>query len=153
MEAEDLVVDESGEREVVKEVGEVLPDIGVAVLAEALVIEAVHLSNLARFVVAAENGDAGGVSDLECDEEGNGLDGVVSTVNIVAWWRLVGLNMAASSRRTHKEIVGIWVGTTNAEELHEIVKLAVDVAADGDRAFLVVIRGALDSGASQHTTG
>jgi hypothetical protein len=33
VEAEDLVVDEGGEGEVVEEVGEVLPHVGVAVLA------------------------------------------------------------------------------------------------------------------------
>lgn len=44
---EDLVVDEGGEGEVVEEVGKVLPDVCVAVLAQALVVEAVDLSDLA----------------------------------------------------------------------------------------------------------
>lgn len=44
---ENLVVDEGGQREVVEEVGEVLPDVGVAVLPEALIVEAVNLGNLA----------------------------------------------------------------------------------------------------------
>lgn len=46
METEDLVVDEGGEGEVVEEVGKILPDIGVAVLAQALVVEAVDLGDL-----------------------------------------------------------------------------------------------------------
>ena len=58
MEAEDLPIDEGRQGQVVKEVGKVLPDVGVAVLAEALVVEAVDLGDLAGFVVAAEDGDA-----------------------------------------------------------------------------------------------
>lgn len=85
VEAEDLVVDESGEGEVVEEVGEVLPHVGVAVLAEALVVEAVYLGDLARLVVPAEDGDALGVTNLEGDQKGHGLDGVVASVNVVAW--------------------------------------------------------------------
>lgn len=68
MQAEDLVVDEGGEGEVVEQVGKVLPDIGVAVLAEAFVVEAVDLGDLARLMVSAEDGDALRVSDLEGDE-------------------------------------------------------------------------------------
>ena len=84
VQAEDLVVDEGGEGEVVEEIGEVFPDVGVAVLAQALVVEAVHLRDLARFVVAPQNRDALGVADFERDEEGDGLDGVVASVDVVA---------------------------------------------------------------------
>lgn len=97
VETEDLVVDEGGEGEVVEEVGEVLPDVGVAVLSEALVVEAVDLGDLAGLVVTAEDGDAGGVSDLESDEECDGLDGVVSTINIVAWGQSVNTSSEARS--------------------------------------------------------
>jgi hypothetical protein len=85
VQAEDLVVDEGGEGQVVEEVGEVLPDVGVAVLAQALVVEAVDLSDLAGLVVATKNGDALRVSNLESDEESDGLDGIVATVDVVAW--------------------------------------------------------------------
>lgn len=55
VEAEDLVVDEGGKGEVIKKVGKVLPHIGVAVLAQAFVVKAVNLSDLARLVIAAQN--------------------------------------------------------------------------------------------------
>lgn len=54
--AEDGVLHQSGQREVVEHVGEVLPHVRVAVLAEAFVIEPVHLRDLARLVVASKDG-------------------------------------------------------------------------------------------------
>ena len=85
MKTEDLVFDQGGQGEIVEQVGEVLPDVGVAVFAEALVVEAVDLGDLAGLVVPTEDGDALGVSDLEGHEEGDGLDGVVATIDVVAW--------------------------------------------------------------------
>jgi hypothetical protein len=84
VQAEDLVVNQGGEREVVEEVCEVLPDIGVAVLSEALVVEAVNLCDLAGLVVSAQDGNALWVADLERDEEGHGLDGEVTPIDVVA---------------------------------------------------------------------
>ena len=74
METEDLVLDEGRQRKVVKEIRKVLPDVGVTILAQAFVVEAVDLSDLARFVVTAENGDSLWVADLECDEQSNSFD-------------------------------------------------------------------------------
>lgn len=83
VQAEDLVVNQGGERKVVEKVGKVLPDVGITILAQALIVEAVYLCDLARLVVAAQNGDAVGVSDLEGDKQSDSLDGVVSTIDIV----------------------------------------------------------------------
>ena len=44
MKAEDLVLDDSSQRQVVKELCELLPDIGVAVLAQALIVEAIPVN-------------------------------------------------------------------------------------------------------------
>lgn len=46
VQTENLVVDQSGERKVIEEVGEVFPDVRIAILAQALVVEAVNLGNL-----------------------------------------------------------------------------------------------------------
>ena len=78
-----LIFDESGEGEVVEEVGEVSPYVRVAILAEALVVEAVHLRDLPRFVVAAENCYPVAVAQLERNQEGDSLDRVISSVDIV----------------------------------------------------------------------
>ena len=83
VQAKDLVVNQSGEREVVEEIGKVLPYVRVAVLAQALVIEAVNLGDLAGFMVAPEDGDAGRVANFESDEESDSFDGVIATVNVI----------------------------------------------------------------------
>jgi hypothetical protein len=51
-----------------------LPDVRVAVLAEAFVVESVDLSDLAGFVVSSEDGNALRVADFESNEECDGLD-------------------------------------------------------------------------------
>lgn len=83
MQAEDLILDQGGEGEEIEQVGEILPDVCVAVFTEALVVETVYLRNLARFVIAAKNGDSLGVADFESDEEGHRLDREVATINVV----------------------------------------------------------------------
>jgi hypothetical protein len=100
-----LVVDESSERKVVEEVGEVLPDVRISILPQALVVETVNLSDLSRLVVTTEDRNAVPVPNLEGDEEGDGLDRVVSSVNVVS----------------HEEVVRVGRVTANAEELGEIV--------------------------------
>jgi len=85
MKTEDLVVDQGSEGEVVKEVGEVLPDISVSVFAKTLVVETVDLGDLTGLVISSKNGDSLRVSDLEGDEKGDGLDGVVTSINVVTY--------------------------------------------------------------------
>lgn len=46
MKTEDLVLNDGGQRQVVKQLGELLPDVGVSVLAEALVIETIPIKEL-----------------------------------------------------------------------------------------------------------
>ena len=84
VQAEDLVVDKSGEGKVVEEIGKVFPDIGVAIFSEAFIIEPVDLCDLSRLVVSTENCDSRRISDLQSDKEGHGFDGVVTTVYIVS---------------------------------------------------------------------
>ena len=53
MQAKDLLLNEGSERQKVKEVSEELPDIGVAIFPEALVIETINLCDLTAFVISA----------------------------------------------------------------------------------------------------
>lgn len=74
MEAENIVLNDSGERQVVEEGGEVLPHIGVTVLSEALIIETVNLGDLLALVVSSEDSDSTWVPYLAADQEGDSLD-------------------------------------------------------------------------------
>jgi hypothetical protein len=136
VETENLVVDQCSEGEVVEEIGEIFPDVGIAVFPQALVVEAVDLGDLPGLMVSTKDGDPMGVSDFESDKEGHGLDGVVPSVYVVSCFYVQSEHIATSAQRTHKEVVGIRVRSTNAEQLHQIMELSVNVAADCDRAFL-----------------
>jgi hypothetical protein len=84
VQAEDLVIDQGGEGEVVEEIGEVLPYIRIAVFSETFIVEPIDLCDLTGFMVATEDGDALGISDFQGYEEGDGLNGVVPSINIIA---------------------------------------------------------------------
>lgn len=86
-------------------------------------------------MVASKDGDAGRIADLEGNEKGHSLDGVVSTIDIVACTCLATTN-AKSARLTHEQIVRVWVGAADAEELHQIMELAMNITTDCDWAFL-----------------
>lgn len=86
-----LILDESGEGEVVEEVGKVSPYVGVSVLAETFVVEPIHLRDLPRFVVSAEDGHSVAVPQLEGHEKSDGFDRVVASVNVVAHEEVVGV--------------------------------------------------------------
>lgn len=84
METKDLVVDKSCEREVVEKICEILPYVCVAILSKTLIIKSVDLGDLAGLVVATEDGDSLWEADFEGDEEGDGFDRVVASVDVVS---------------------------------------------------------------------
>lgn len=81
MQAEKLILHNSSQREVVEELSQTFPDIRVTILAAAFIIEAIYLRDLARFVISPEDSDSIFVSDLERDEQGDGLHAVVSWIS------------------------------------------------------------------------
>lgn len=83
MKAEDLILNESGKRKEIEEVGEIFPDVSVAVFSEAFIIKSIDLCNLAGLVISSKDGDTLGVTDLKANKEGNRFDGVVTAVDIV----------------------------------------------------------------------
>ena len=83
--AENLVVDEGGKRKVVEKVGEVLPNILIAILSQALIVEAIDLGDLTRLVVPSEDGDSAWVSNFECNKERDRFHRVISSINVVTY--------------------------------------------------------------------
>ena len=78
--------------------------------------EHLHLSNLSGLVVTSEDSDSLLKADLEGDEQSDGLDGVVSTIDVV----------------THEEVVSLRGMSTNLEKLAQVMELTVDISTDGD---------------------
>ena len=144
MDAEDLAVDDGAEGEVVKDVAAVAPDVCAPVLALALVVEAVDLGDLPRLMVAADEGDAIRVADLEQEQEEKRLDRVEAPVDKVALEtrsgrRARGASEAAKGRggavtervsAHHEEIGRARTLAAMPEQLHQVKELAVDVATD-----------------------
>ena len=64
MQTKDLIIDQSCQWQVVKQVGEILPHICVAILAKTLVVKAVHLSDLARLMITTQDGHTVWVTHL-----------------------------------------------------------------------------------------
>lgn len=79
-----LAFDEGGDRDVVKKVSKVLPDIGRPVLPQTLVVEPVHLRDLPRLVVPSKDGDPARVPDLQGNQHCHRLHRVEASVYIVA---------------------------------------------------------------------
>ncbi len=117
MDAQDLIVNEGGDRKQVEDAATIAPRVGVPVLSLALVVESIYLSDLTRLVVAPQERDAIGPFCLQREQSGEGLEAVVAAVDKVP----------------EEHVVGVWDLSAGAKELLKIVKLAMDVAADRDR--------------------
>jgi hypothetical protein len=72
------------QRQIIKQIAAIPPDIRRSKLALTLVVEAIDLGDLAGFVVASNQGEAVGVADFKGDEEEEGLDRVEASVDKVA---------------------------------------------------------------------
>jgi hypothetical protein len=116
----------------------VLPDVGVAVLSKAFVVEAVYLGNLAGLMVASKDGDALRIADFEGDKKSDSLDRVISTIHIVSCERLLAKRVTGcgAGSRTHEEVVCVWVWTSDPKQLHQVMELTMDIPTDSHRAFL-----------------
>ena len=100
-----------------------------------LVVEPVHLRDLPRLVVAPQNRDAIAIAQLERDEQGDRLNRVVPTVDVVAHEEVVGVGGVAADAEEFGEVVLMSRSTRKcvdrqAEETHE---LTMDIPADRHR--------------------
>lgn len=119
MHSEDLLINDGGNGEAVKAVGESLPELDV-VSALALIVETVDTVDRGTLVVSTQNEEVFRVLDLVCKEEADGLEGLLATVDVV----------------TEEEVVSLWWETAIFEETQEVIVLAMDIAADLARRML-----------------
>jgi hypothetical protein len=91
MQTENLIFNDSSQGQVVEEVSQEFPNICVAILSHALVVKAINLGDLARFMVTSQNADSVSVANFEANEQRHSLNRVVASVHVV----------------THKQVVGV----------------------------------------------
>ncbi|EEQ37868.1 serine/threonine protein phosphatase PP2A-1 catalytic subunit [Clavispora lusitaniae ATCC 42720] len=115
MQTKHLIIHQRRDGEVVKQVCEELPHRGQAVLAQALVVEPVHLCDSPQLVVAPQDRDSVWEPHLHTHQVRHCFHRVVSAVHVVA----------------HEQVVGVGTRSTNLEKLHQVVESAVHIAANG----------------------
>mmetsp|Transcript_42786 Transcript_42786/g.110333 ORF Transcript_42786/g.110333 Transcript_42786/m.110333 type:complete len:228 (+) Transcript_42786:1145-1828(+) len=113
--AQHSLIHHRGDREIVKHFRAVLPSVRVSVLPHALIVKAIHLSNLPRFVVASDQSDLVWVPGFQQHEVGKRLQAVVTPVHKV----------------THENVVCFRHRSSCFEQVEEIMKLTVYVTANG----------------------
>lgn len=117
MHAEDLVVDNGSNSQVVKHLSKRPPDIERPILSDAFIIEAIDLGDEAGLVVAPQQSYPVSVPHLQCQQHQEGLDAVSPSVHIVP----------------EEDIVSVGWVAPNFKKLQKVVQLSVDISANGDR--------------------
>lgn len=79
---EDLLIDDRGDGKAVEAISERLPELDV-VSAFALIVEAIDTVNRGTLVVTTEDEEVLRVLDLVCEQKANGLERLLSSVDIV----------------------------------------------------------------------
>jgi len=93
-----------------------------------LAIGNLHLGDLSRLVVTSQDSDSILIADFEGDEESDGLDGVVTSVNVIS----------------HEEVVGVGGLAANLKQLAQVVELTMDVTANRDGGAHLLHVGLVD---------
>lgn len=113
-----FVLHKSSERKVVKKVSEALPYSLAVVFPGTLVVESIDLCNLPAFVVAPQHSYPLTVSNLEAKQQRYTFHGEVAAVYIVP----------------EEEVICVWRKSPNAKELHQVMKLSMDITRNCNRA-------------------
>lgn len=100
-----LVVDQSCQREIVEQIRKALPDIRIPIFPQTFIVKPVNLSDLPGFVISSQDGYSVTISEFEGDEQGDSLDGVVASIDVIA----------------HEEVVCVGGITAYAEELGQVM--------------------------------
>lgn len=83
MHSEDLLVNDGGDWQAVETVGKCFPQLNV-VPTLALVVKAIDTIDTGAFVVPAENEEVLWILDLVCEEETDGFERLLASIDIVA---------------------------------------------------------------------
>jgi hypothetical protein len=89
MDAENLIINDSCKSEIVKYVCTVSPYIHTPILSEALIIEAVHLSNLSALVIPSDQSHSLRIPYFESEQKKESLNRVKSSVHEVTHEQII----------------------------------------------------------------
>lgn len=124
MDAQELLVNGSTERQGAERLYACIINDG-GVLVDTLLLEAKVGGQMAALVVASEEEEGVGIMDFKGPEVEDTFNAEVSTVNVVAEEQILRFN---------------WIAT-NLEQLHQVVKLAVNITAYCDWGINLQKRG------------
>lgn len=113
MHGEDFFVNDGGDRQAVEAICESLPELDV-VPSLALIVEPVYAVDRGAFVVTAQDEKVFGVLDLVGQQEADGLERLLATINVIA----------------EEEVVGLGGEAAVLEQSQKIVILTVDISAN-----------------------
>jgi hypothetical protein len=83
MNAEYPPIYDCAETQIVKHIAAISPDVPRPIFPLAFVVKSVHLGDLARFMIAANESDSVWITDLEEKQKEEGLDRVEATIHKV----------------------------------------------------------------------
>jgi len=113
MRTEDLLIHDGSTGETVETIGKGLPKLNPKT-ALAFVIETVDAVDGGTLVISSEDEEVFGVFDFIGQKETDGLEGLLTTVNIIA----------------QEDVIGLGGESTILKKTEEVVVLTVDIAAD-----------------------
>lgn len=123
MEREDLVFNNCGEGQILKNLCEKFPYRFCSILPHALVIEPIVSIDLAVFVIASEEGDAVSVLDFEDKHVQESLDTMVAAIDVISHEEEV---CFLNKRKKYGQF------STDLENFQQVVELAMNIATDCD---------------------
>lgn len=143
-----LVIHQRGEGQIVKQICEVLPNVGISIFPEALVVEAIHLRNLSALVVSSENCDSFTKPYLQRKSikkqriiSGENHPFPSSTSFSQLWSAFFFFYLKRNQESnclhrivtsvnivSHEEVVGVWRLAPDLKQLHQVMELTVDIS-------------------------
>ncbi len=111
MHAEDFLIDDCGNRQAVKAVGESFPQLDI-VSSLALIIEPIYSVNGSALVVSSQQEEVFGVFHLVGQQEAHGLHALLASVHIVPEEKVVGIGREAAILKESQQVVVLAMDVT-----------------------------------------
>ena len=122
MHAEDLLVNDSRNRETVEAIGKGLPQLDI-VASLALVVETIDSIDASAFVVTAKDEEVLGILDLIGQQQTDGFERLLSSIDVIS----------------QKQVVGLRRELTILEKAQQVVVLAMNVTFSVGPKFNFVV--------------